>query len=526
MEDQVAYLGNQLRRGTTKEYTRSLHIARRTAELLRICISTSKAHNAKEIIKEVKQVEQEIMQEQPLAFSVGNIVRRVIKFVRDEEQQERQLALEKDNNQDNTNNSRHKEEEEEEEEQRQQEKQGLAANKKLVQLRQSLALGQAMKRAPSLKSLFDQREIEEAVREHHEQGQQQQPQPQQQQQPKKAGKQQKSWRRKFLVIESINDLLEDLGESEQLIADQSLEHVHAKEVILTCGYSHSVECFLTTCCMRQKRSFSVIVAEGAPKYGGHKMATVLASLDTKRQSNSTQSSYLAMGQGGGVSGHGKVTVTLAPDACVFALMSRVNKVILGAHALLANGGIIAPVGTHATCIAARTHAVPVVVVLGIHKLVPQLPRDPKLDMPFRCYSHRTPGEIIDMDKVVGQQFVSAAYRRKGQEEEAAARDSDSVSSPRGSSDGGEGENPSSPGEEDAEQGEGAAEGSRDEEEGSGEGNPRGNAESFEMAALNPAYDYIPPDMISLFVTDTGCHSPSYVYRLISDYFDSEDVLLA
>ena len=29
----------------------------------------------------------------------------------------------------------------------------------------------------------------------------------------------------------------------------------------------------------------------------------------------------------------------------------------------------------------------------------------------------------------------------------------------------------------------------------------------------------------LFVTDTGCHSPSYVYRLISEYFASEDHLL-
>ena len=48
---------------------------------------------------------------------------------------------------------------------------------------------------------------------------------------------------------------------------------------------------------------------------------------------------------------------------------------------------------------------------------------------------------------------------------------------------------------------------------------------FELASINPAYDYIPPDLISLFVTDTGCHSPSYVYRLISEYFASEDHLL-
>jgi translation initiation factor 2B subunit (eIF-2B alpha/beta/delta family) len=47
----------------------------------------------------------------------------------------------------------------------------------------------------------------------------------------------------------------------------------------------------------------------------------------------------------------------------------------------------------------------------------------------------------------------------------------------------------------------------------------------ELAAINPANDYIPPDMIALLVTDTGCHSPSYVYRLIAEYFASEDHLL-
>ena len=331
-----------------------------------------------------------------MAFAVGNIVRRVIKFVRDEElaeQQKHQLEGEETGssggagprpggrdqvgNEDQQAGAQH------------------LVNKKLEQLRQQLSLGQAMKRAPSLKSIFD---VMGGSSDQEDETPSQVSQPQQQasQNPKAKGKANRSWRRKHLVIEHINDLLEDLAMSEQLIADQSLEHVHAREVILTFGYSHSVECFLTTCCLRQKRSFSVVVAEGAPKYAGHRMATVLASLGGPT----------AVGSG---SGSGEcINVTLAPDSCVFALMSRVNKVILGAHALLANGGIIAPVGTHACCVAARAHSVPVVVVLGIHKLVPHLPRDPKLDQPFRCYSHRTPGEISGMGETVGREFVAAA----------------------------------------------------------------------------------------------------------------------
>lgn len=41
-------------------------------------------------------------------------------------------------------------------------------------------------------------------------------------------------------------------------------------------------------------------------------------------------------------------------------------------------------------------------------------------------------------------------------------------------------------------------------------------------APNPAFDYVPPELISLFVTDTGGYTPSYVYRLLAEYFTRED----
>jgi translation initiation factor eIF-2B subunit beta len=43
---------------------------------------------------------------------------------------------------------------------------------------------------------------------------------------------------------------------------------------------------------------------------------------------------------------------------------------------------------------------------------------------------------------------------------------------------------------------------------------------------NPAYDYIPPNLVSLFVTDTGGYTPSYVYRLLSEYYSREDYVLS
>lgn len=44
------------------------------------------------------------------------------------------------------------------------------------------------------------------------------------------------------------------------------------------------------------------------------------------------------------------------------------KVIVGAHAVMANGGVIAPVGLNMVALAAQRHAVPFVVLAGSHKV--------------------------------------------------------------------------------------------------------------------------------------------------------------
>lgn len=90
--------------------------------------------------------------------------------------------------------------------------------------------------------------------------------------------------------------------------------------------------------------------------------------------------------------------TLITDSAVFAMISRVNmvyypsqlslylvlldflvchlfsenfilKVIVGAHAVMANGGVIAPVGLNMVALAAQKHAVPFVVLAGSHKVI-------------------------------------------------------------------------------------------------------------------------------------------------------------
>lgn len=148
---------------------------------------------------------------------------------------------------------------------------------------------------------------------------------------------------KITVIDALNELLTELESSADNIAAQALEHIHSNEVIMTIGKSKTVEAFLKNAA--RKRKFSVIVAEGAPFYKGQDLAKSLAQ-------------------------HG-IETTLITDSAVFAIMSRVNKVFIGTHAVMADGGLRSIVGSHALALAAKHHSVPLIVCAAMYKLTPQ-----------------------------------------------------------------------------------------------------------------------------------------------------------
>lgn len=74
-------------------------------------------------------------------------------------------------------------------------------------------------------------------------------------------------------------------------------------------------------------------------------------------------------------------------------MAQANKglamqVLVGTHVVLANGGIMAPVGTHVVALAAKHHSCPFVVLTGLHKLSPLFPHDPSVT--FNDFRVRSP----------------------------------------------------------------------------------------------------------------------------------------
>ena len=235
------------------------------------------------------------------------------------------------------------------------------------------------------------------------------------------------------VIEGIGEIIDELDQADEQIAGYALEHIHSNEVILTHTSSLTVQRFLLKAAT--KRKFTVIHAESYPNNHHEVHASLVGST-----SNDEDLPHEAFSKPLTSAG---ITVILIPDSAVFALMSRVNKVILGTHAVLANGGLIAAAGARVIAMAARAHRTPLVVLSGIFKLSPSHPFDPESYI-----------EYGDVSKIFPYQDGSMVGK---------------------------------------------------------------------VDVENPIYDFVPPDLVDLYITNLGGHAPSYLYRIVQDHYREEDI---
>ncbi|KAK6007884.1 hypothetical protein QM012_004698 [Aureobasidium pullulans] len=187
------------------------------------------------------------------------------------------------------------------------------------------------------------------------------------------------------VIDGIKELVDELEIVDDQIAASALEHIHANEIILTHTSSQTVQKFLIAAA--RKRKFTVIHAEAYPNDHVDTHATVLTGgkkgNDDDEEADERWKPLISMG----------IQVIMIPDSAVFALMSRVNKVILAPHTVLANGGLIAATGALTIAQAAKVHQTPVVVVSGVYKLSPVYPFDME-----ELVEYGDPGKVIDFQQ--------------------------------------------------------------------------------------------------------------------------------
>ncbi|XP_054804380.1 uncharacterized protein LOC129307442 isoform X2 [Prosopis cineraria] len=380
--------------------------AKQTAEVLRSVISQQRVphtNQAGALIDAVRAVGEQLIAANPVELAVGNIVRRVLHIIREEH-----LSLATDaiaglgisaesDDEDDVDRDDHP---------------VLSAAAVAAAARSTL-------RPPSLQTLLEDVPNSAAIPHASSSGGESEGK-------SRSDKGSRGRKLKHDVIEAVNDLIQDIATCHEQIAEQAVEHIHHNEVILTLGSSRTVLEFLCAA-KEKKRSFRVFVAEGAPRYKGHLLAKDLAARGLQ--------------------------TTVITDSAVFAMISRVNMVIVGAHAVMANGGVIAPVGLNMVALAAQRHAVPFVVLAGSHKLCPLYPHDPEVSL----NELRSPSELLDFGEF-----------------------SDCMDSPSGAG---------------------------------------------SLHVVNPTFDYVDPKLVSLFITDTGGHNPSYMYRLIADYYSADDLVV-
>ena len=188
------------------------------------------------------------------------------------------------------------------------------------------------------------------------------------------------------VISGIEEIIDELDQVDDQIAAYAQEHIHSNEVILTHTSSLSVQKFLLKAAERRK--FTVIVTESYPNDHEmtHAAVTGKASQDHLDGEMGTEKFIKPLSAAG-------ITVILMTDASIFAIMSRVNKVILATHAVIANGGLIAAAGARIIAQAAKVHRTPVIVISGVYKLSPEYPFEFE-----SLIEYGDPGNIVGYDE--------------------------------------------------------------------------------------------------------------------------------
>lgn len=48
--------------------------------------------------------------------------------------------------------------------------------------------------------------------------------------------------------------------------------------------------------------------------------------------------------------------------------------------------------------------------------------------------------------------------------------------------------------------------------------------STKCQVINPVFDYVPPELVTIFVSNIGGNSPSHVYHLLNELYHQHDEL--
>ncbi|KAK6517348.1 GCD complex subunit gcd7 [Arthrobotrys megalospora] len=184
------------------------------------------------------------------------------------------------------------------------------------------------------------------------------------------------------VIEGIRELMDELEMVDEQVAAHSETHIHANEIVMVLGSSVTLQAFLMRAAI--KRKFTVVMIETYPNdyletqevlKAPSKFTTTIPVKQSGKGSSAKDELVTTAELKATLTSIGVETI-LIPDSAVPAVMSRVNKVLMGSHVILRNGSMITIAGAKTVARCAQEHSIPVVVVSGVYKLSPRYPFDP------------------------------------------------------------------------------------------------------------------------------------------------------
>lgn len=164
------------------------------------------------------------------------------------------------------------------------------------------------------------------------------------------------------VLEGLEEFLDEIRQADDQIAGYALEYIHSREIILINSVSRTIQKFLLKAAAKRKYT----VVQAANQSDGHICSYQTSS--AKAPSKMTAQELFVSG----LTAAG-ISVIVVPDSAVFALMARINKVVIDASFILADGSLVAPAGSLAIAKAAKLHKNPIVALGGVYKISPIYP---------------------------------------------------------------------------------------------------------------------------------------------------------
>ena len=169
------------------------------------------------------------------------------------------------------------------------------------------------------------------------------------------------------ILEEISNLISEINSISETITKQKeiKDLISDGDIILTSNYSEQVVKILAE--NKKTKKFKVFVCESSPKLREKSQVEELKKI--------------------------KVDLTVIEDDDIYSVMKKYTKVkvLLGAKAILVNGGLITYGGAYNICLLAKMFSNPVIIVGGTTKLTPMY-----------SFKHELYNEYLSPDLIFGK----------------------------------------------------------------------------------------------------------------------------